>query len=458
VFPLTQWVYRGKGMMAVGATYVPPGIDKEGSTTVYAEEGCMVLNPQGQKDRDAIKKGRIGPAPPSVVSNLTRTTAEVVRRMPATPIFGDITGAVAAACGGGTAFSAPTSPRNKEDPATKGTMDPPEGAKMPSPEAPDKEKGSGTQGGVPTVLRLRQVGAEMQANKHIGDLQVQVNQQIADVRREVRVLAEEARNDVRGQLEAANVLTRKELKEIRDEHSIGQKKVGEMEGVQALRHGDILSVLGSMQEMMGAQNRAALGAGPTNPGAAAIGATEAEEQMKREMLMTTRREEGRQKAQKEEEEKGRQREEEKRKGREEDKRKYDETRKEEEKRKIELARMEEEVKRKALLDQAMKKAADELEQQALVQAQDADKLRLQQAQQQAVAESQQQQYQQQVYQQQQLLQQQQNLAAQEQRRQLQQLNQTQALGWPSPTDMHQNNGETGGGPAWSEDMAPNSEF
>ena len=99
VIPLTQWVYRGKGMMAVGATYVPPGIDKERSTTVYAEEGCMVLNPQGQKGRDAIKMGRIGPAPPGVVSNLTRRKAEVVRRMPASPIFGDITGAVAAACG-----------------------------------------------------------------------------------------------------------------------------------------------------------------------------------------------------------------------------------------------------------------------------------------------------------------------------------------------------------------------
>ena len=37
VLPLSQWVYRGKGMMAVGATYAPPGIDKEGSTTVYAE-------------------------------------------------------------------------------------------------------------------------------------------------------------------------------------------------------------------------------------------------------------------------------------------------------------------------------------------------------------------------------------------------------------------------------------
>ena len=120
--------------------------------------------------------------------------------------------------------------------------------------------------------------------------------------------------------------------------------------------------------------------------------------------------------------------------------------------------MEEEVERKSLLDQAMKKAADELEQQALVQAQDADKLRLQQAQQQAVAESQQQQYQQQVYQQQQLLQRQQNLAAQEQRRQLQQLNQTQALGWLGPTETDQNNGETGGGSPWSEDMAPDSEF
>ena len=30
---------------------------------------------------------------------------------------------------------------------------------MPSPEATEKEEGSGTQGGVPTVLRLRQVGA-----------------------------------------------------------------------------------------------------------------------------------------------------------------------------------------------------------------------------------------------------------------------------------------------------------
>ena len=87
---------------------------------------------------------------------------------------------------------------------------------------------SGTQGSVPITLRLRQVGVEMQANKQIGHLQVQVNQQIADVRREVRVLAEEARSDVRGQLEAASVLTRKELKEIRDERSIGQKKVGGM--------------------------------------------------------------------------------------------------------------------------------------------------------------------------------------------------------------------------------------
>ena len=135
MLPVSQWVYRGKGMMAVGATYAPPGIEEEGSTTVYAEEGCMVLNPQGQKDREAIKKGRIGPAPPSVVSNLTRTTAEVVRRMPATPIFGDITGAVAAACGGGKASSAPTSPRKKDDPMARGSMDPPEGAKMPSPEA-----------------------------------------------------------------------------------------------------------------------------------------------------------------------------------------------------------------------------------------------------------------------------------------------------------------------------------
>ena len=49
------------------------------------------------------------------------------------------------------------------------------------PGAKEKEKVSGTQGGVPTTLRLRQVGAEMQANKQIGDLQVQVNRQIAAV-------------------------------------------------------------------------------------------------------------------------------------------------------------------------------------------------------------------------------------------------------------------------------------
>ena len=56
VLPLSQWVYRGKGMMAAGATYAPPGIDKEGSTTVYAEEGCMVLNPQGHKDREPSRR------------------------------------------------------------------------------------------------------------------------------------------------------------------------------------------------------------------------------------------------------------------------------------------------------------------------------------------------------------------------------------------------------------------
>ena len=69
-------------------------------------------------------------------------------------------------------------------------------------------------------------------------LQLQVNQQIADVRREVRVLAEESRNDVRGQLDAANVLTRKEHKGIRDEHSAGQKKVAQNETSADMRHWD----------------------------------------------------------------------------------------------------------------------------------------------------------------------------------------------------------------------------
>jgi hypothetical protein len=254
------------------------------------------------------------------------------------------------------------------------------------------------------------------------------------------------------------VLTRKELKEIRDEHSVGQKKVGEMGEDQAMRHGDILTVLGSMQEMMVATHRAALVAGPTNPVAGTVGATEAEEQMKREMAMTTRREEGRQKAHKEEEEKSRQREEEKRKGREEDKRKYDETKKEEEKRKVEVARITEELKRKAIQDQQVKQAAEELDQQALGQAQAAEKLRLQQTQQQAVAEHQQQQFQQQMLQQQQLLRQQQQLAAQEQMRLLQQQNQTNALGWVNPASMHHNGGEAEGGPTWDQPMEPGSEF
>jgi hypothetical protein len=75
-----------------------------------------------------------------------------------------------------------------------------------------------------------------------------------------------------------------------------------------------------------------------------------------------------------------------------------------------------------------------------------------------VAESQQQQYKQQVHQQQQLLQQQQNLAAQEQRHHLQQMSQTQALGWPGPTETDQNNGDEGGGSSWEEEMGVNSEF
>ena len=111
--------------------------------------------------------------------------------------------------------------------ATRGGMDPPEGAKMLEKE---KEKVGGIQGSVPITVQLRQAGVELQANKQLGDLQLQVNQQIADVRREVRTLAEEARSDVRGQLEAASILTRKEFKEIREEHTIGQKKAGVMGG------------------------------------------------------------------------------------------------------------------------------------------------------------------------------------------------------------------------------------
>jgi hypothetical protein len=384
----------------------------------------------------------------------------VVRRKPASPMFGDITGAVSAVCGGGGGafFSAPTSPRSKEEQGTKGIMEPPDGAKMPFQEATEQEKGSGIQGGVPTVLRLRQVGAEMQANKHIGALQLQVNQQIAEVRREVRVLAETSRNDVRGQLDAANVLTRKELKEIRDEHSAGQKKVAQNETSADMRHRDILSLFQQQMELMLATNKPALEAGALNPGVASTGAKEAGEQMKREMLMTTKREEGRRKAQKEEEEARIQREEEQRKGREEDKRKYDETKKEEEKRRVDLAKMEEEAKQKEFRDQAMRKAAADLEQQQLAQEHDANRLRLQQVQQQAVAESQKQQYQQQMHQQQQLQQQQQNLAAQERDQHLQQLGQTQALGWTHPPEADQNNGTEEGGVSWAEEMGVDSEF
>ena len=310
----------------------------------------------------------------------------------------------------------------------------------------------------PDRLRLRQVGAEMQASKHIGALQLQVNQQIAEVRREVRVLAETSRNDVRGQLDAANVLTRKELKEIRDEHSAGQKKVAQNETSADMRHRDILSLFQQQMELMLATNKPSLEAGALNPGVASTGAKEAGEQMKREMLMTTKREEGRRKAQKEDEEARIRREEEQRKGREEEKRKYDETKKEEEKRRVDLAKMDEEAKQKEFRDQAMRKAAADLEHQQLAQEHDANRLRLQQVQQQAVAESQKQQYQQQVHQQQQLLQQQQNLAAQEQRQHLQQMGQTQTLGWVHPSETDQNNGDEQGGANWEEEMGVNSEF
>jgi hypothetical protein len=460
VIPLAQWVYRQKGMMSVGATYLPPGIDKEGSTTVYAEEGCMVLNPQGVRDKEAIKKGRIGSAPLEVVSSLTRTTAEAVRRMPATPIFGDITGAVTKVCGGGNgvSLSAPTSPRSKEEQGSKGSMVPPEGATMPLQEPTGQEKGGGMQQEVPTALRLRQVGAEMKASKHIGELQQQVNQQIAEVRREVRTMAEASRNDVRGQLDAANILTRKELKVIRDEHTAGQKKVAQNETSADMRHRDLLALLSQQTELMMATCKPALEAGTLNPGGGPSGAKEAGEQMQRELIMTAKREEGRLKAQKEEEEARIRREEEQRKGREEDKRKYDETKKEEEKRRTDFAKMEEESKQKELRDQAMRKVAAELEHQQIAQEQDANRLRFQQEQQQAVAESQKQQYQQQMQQQQHLQQQQQDLAAQEREQHFQRLGQTQALGWNRPPEVDPNHGTEEGKRSWSEEMGVDSEF
>jgi hypothetical protein len=367
---------------------------------------------------------------------------------------------VTTACGGGSGaiFSAPTSPRNKEEQGTKGSMEPPEGATMPLQEATGQEKGSGIQQGVPTVLRLRQVGAEMQASKHIGELQQQVNQQIAEVRREVRTIAEASRNDVRGQLDAANILTRKELKVIRDEHSAGQKKVAQNETSADMRHRDILALLSQQTELMMATCKPALETGTLNPGGVSSGAKEAGEQMQRELIMTAKREEGRRKAQKEDEEARIRREEEQRKGREEEKRKYDETKKEEEKRRVDLAKMDEEAKQKEFRDQAMRKAAAELEQQQIAQEHDANRLRLQQVQQQAVAESQKQQYQQQMHQQQQLQQQQQNLAAQERSQHLQQLGQTQALGWTHPPEADQNNGTEEGGASWAEEMGVNSEF